>query len=212
MKVRSVNIGKRQNIIWRGKEVQTGIFKKPVDGAIFLGKEDVRGDEVVDRRFHGGLAKACYLYSTEWYSYWQELYPDLDWAYGMFGENISLDEMDESTLHIGDIFELGGARIRILSARQPCFKLGVKFGSQAVIKQFIKQPYPGAYVGVLKEGKVEKGDEMKFIERPEQSLPLLKVYREFYNSNRDSEFVREMLENPFLPEEEKDSLRRKMNQ
>lgn len=210
MIVESVNIGERETILWRGKEVETGIFKKPVSGSICLGKEDVEGDQVVDRRYHGGSSKACYLYSVDWYPFWKELYPDLDWTNGMFGENISLKGMDESTMHIGDVFAIGTAKVRVLSARQPCFKLGVKFGTQSVIKQFIQQPYPGVYVGILKEGKVQRGDELRFIERPAGSISLIKTYRELYKVDRDPKFVQEIFENEFVPEEEKNSLRRKI--
>jgi MOSC domain-containing protein YiiM len=48
MKVISVNRGKAQSVVWRGKQVETGIFKYPMDGPIFLGTEDVAEDAVVD--------------------------------------------------------------------------------------------------------------------------------------------------------------------
>ncbi len=210
MKVISVNIGKRKKIQWRGKEVETGIFKKAVNGPIHLGQKEVKGDSVIDRQYHGGLAKACYIYSTDWYPYWKKKYSELDWEYGMFGENVSMEGLNEEQIHIGDIFQLGGAKIQVLSARQPCFKLGVKFRDQKVLKEFIKAPYPGIYVGVLEEGEVKAGDQMNFVERPKGSISLLACYRELYNPDRTPDFVDVMLSNEFLPEEEKESLRKKI--
>ena len=88
MKITSINIGKTETIYWRGKPVKTGIFKYPIKGALVLEKEDVKGDSVVDRRYHGGIDKACYLFSEDHYARWKEMYPSLDWQFGMFGEDV----------------------------------------------------------------------------------------------------------------------------
>jgi MOSC domain-containing protein YiiM len=78
MKIISTNIGEPRVIQWNGKEVETGIFKYPVNEPIYLETDDVVNDHVIDRKYHGGADKACYLYSADHYSYWQKLYPELD--------------------------------------------------------------------------------------------------------------------------------------
>jgi len=83
LKITSTNIAKPTTIIWNVKEFTTGIYKTPTKQPIFLGKEDVKGDEVSDRNVHGGEFKACYLFSEYYYPYWKNLYPHLDWNYGM---------------------------------------------------------------------------------------------------------------------------------
>ncbi|MFZ2431636.1 MAG: MOSC domain-containing protein, partial [Lutibacter sp.] len=82
MKVISVNIGERKVLNHKGKIVETGIFKYPVNQPIFLGTEDVENDAVIDRKYHGGIEKAVYGYSQNHYAYWKGLYPNLDWNYG----------------------------------------------------------------------------------------------------------------------------------
>ncbi|MGK0384868.1 MAG: MOSC domain-containing protein YiiM [Bacteroidia bacterium] len=99
MKVKSVNRGEARLVDWRGKKVSTGIFKYPVEGAIFLGTEDVVDDDVVDRKYHGGVDKAVYAYSADHYPFWKEQYPALDWSLGMFGENLTIEGLDESRMH-----------------------------------------------------------------------------------------------------------------
>ena len=111
MKIISVNIGKSRKVQWRNKAIETGIFKFPVDHGIELGKEDVVDDDVVDRRYHGGIDKAVYLYSADHYAFWKNKYPDLEWDYGMFGENITLSGLNEKEIQIGDIFQIGDCRI-----------------------------------------------------------------------------------------------------
>jgi len=90
MKVISVNIGKKQTVIWKGKTYETGIYKYPVEDTIFLGKEDVVNDDVIDREHHGGANQAVYVYGKNHYAYWQNLYPNLEFNYGMFGENLTI--------------------------------------------------------------------------------------------------------------------------
>jgi len=102
MKIISTNIAKKKTITWRGKQEQTGIYKYPVNEAIFLGAQDVKGDDVVDRKYHGGIDRACYLYAQDHYSYWKEKHPNLDWDYGMFGENITVQGFDEHSVLIGN--------------------------------------------------------------------------------------------------------------
>ncbi|MDF1549844.1 MAG: hypothetical protein P1P88_18600 [Bacteroidales bacterium] len=69
MKIISTNIATPKAITWKGKEIQTGIYKIPVSTSIYLGLEDVENDHVIDRRCHGGIDKACYLFSEKHYSF-----------------------------------------------------------------------------------------------------------------------------------------------
>ena len=146
MKVISTNIAQPTTFTWNGKEVITGIYKKPTDVPIYLGKDDVRGDVVSDRKVHGGEFKACYLFSANHYPYWQRLYPNLDWNYGMLGENLTIEDLDERQLFIGDIYKLGDALVQITIPREPCFKFAHKFGTEDVLQQFIDHGYSGTYV------------------------------------------------------------------
>ena len=95
MKTLSTNIAKPTSIIWNEKELTTGIYKKPTNQPIYLGKEGVKDDEVSDKKVHGGTFKACYIFSNEHYAYWKNRYPNLDWNYGMFGENLTVSGLNE---------------------------------------------------------------------------------------------------------------------
>ena len=106
MKITSTNIAKPTTIIWNGNEVKTGIYKKPINRPIFLGNQVVLNDEVSDRKYHGGEFKACYLFSEDQYEYWKNLYPNLDWELGMFGENLTVSGLNEKDIHIGDIYKI----------------------------------------------------------------------------------------------------------
>lgn len=198
MKVLSTNIGKPQLIEWRGQQIETGIYKYPVDEAIFLGSEDVVADHVIDRRYHGGVDKACYLYSADHYSFWKNKYPEVDFNWGMFGENITMSGLNESQIHIGDRFQLGEAVVQVSQPRQPCFKLGVRFNDQKVVSDFWELPYPGIYLRIIKQGNVKNGDEMILLDRNIESLTVSQVFSIFSGNRENMELIDKALKEDFL--------------
>ena len=102
MQIISTNIAEPTTIEWNGQQIQTGIYKYPVEIPIYMGIEGVENDHVLDRKYHGGADKACYLYSADHYSFWKNKYPNLEWIWGMFGENLTVIGLDESEIRIGD--------------------------------------------------------------------------------------------------------------
>lgn len=209
MKVISTNIGARKKVMWNGEEIETGIYKYPVEEAIFLGKEDVQGDAVVDRRYHGGIDKACYCYSSNYYSFWKARYPHADWNWGMFGENLTIDGLDESNIQIGDVYQLGEAKVEVSQPRQPCFKLGIRFGTPKILKAFTNGNYPGVYLRVLEPGAVAKGDEMHLLEREENAATVLEIYELLFRKTADQAVVKRALATEKLSESHKDRIRQK---
>lgn len=208
MKIIATNIGRSTTVHWRGKTLQTGIFKYPVDKPIRLESEIVADDVIADRRVHGGLFKACYLFSAEAYPHWKAKYPDLDWNWGMFGENLTVEGLDETELKIGSIYSLGSALVQITQPREPCFKLGIRFGSQKIVKEFIEHGRPGTYVKVLREGSVQKGDAMNLQEEPKSSLTTKQFFELLFAKEKDIDLVRQAVENDALPMKKRERLRK----
>ncbi|HSH19842.1 MAG TPA: MOSC domain-containing protein [Draconibacterium sp.] len=208
MKVISTNIGKTRIISWNGKEVETGIFKFPVNQSIFLDLDDVENDHVMDRRYHGGKDKACYLYSADNYSYWHKLYPGLEMPWGIFGENITVEGLNEEEVNIGDIFKIGEAVVQATQPRQPCFKLGFRFNNNQIVQQFVDSGFSGVYVRILEKGNVKTGDVMKRIKRKD-SLSVRKVYELLYTSEFQKEAIELAVKDSYLAEScRKDLLKR----
>jgi MOSC domain-containing protein YiiM len=157
MKVISTNIGEPQEIHWQGSTIKTGIFKESV-GSIRVKKYFVEGDNVADLRVHGGQRKAVYGYPSEHYDFWRKEYPALTMEWGMFGENITTEGLLEPNIFIGSVYRVGSALLRVTEPRMPCFKLAAKFGSNDIIRRFMKSRKSGFYFTVLSEGIVKPGD------------------------------------------------------
>lgn len=185
MKVISTNIGTKLSVPYRGKQVQTGIFKFPTNEGIVLETTDVAGDAVIDRKYHGGVDKAAYFFFHDNYSFWQNIYPELDFRFGFFGENVTLEGGNEAQIFIGEQYAIGDAIIEISQPREPCFKLGFRFGTQKVLKQFINQAYSGFYVRIVREGRVKQGDTLMLTKSENHSFSIAEAYRLLYQSDKD---------------------------
>ncbi len=208
MRVIATNIGNPTKVLWNGETIKTGIYKYPVNEPILLQKEDVAKDTVVDRKHHGGIDKACYLFSAESYDFWKEKYLDLDWDWGMFGENLTVTGLDESKIRIGNIYKIGGALVQVTQPREPCFKLGIRFKDQNILKQFINHEKPGTYVKVLEEGTVTIDDKLQLIEESTNTLTVKQFYQLLYMRKKDKTLVDLAINNAALPEYKRDSLKK----
>lgn len=211
MNVISTNISASKTVTWKGKEEQTGIFKRPVQGGVYLGETDVDKDAVVDRKYHGGVDKACYLFTADIYDAWKLKFPDSEWSLGMFGENLTVEGLDEREIYIGDQYQIGEALVEVSEPREPCYKLGIRFGMQAVLKSFINQPHCGVYVRVLEQGKVYEGDELKLVKRVQEEFSMARIYWLRYNAEiTDIPEINRALELDTLAESAKMGLKKRI--
>lgn len=208
MRIISTNTGVAKAVEWNGKIVSTGIFKFPVQTPIYLGAEDVENDSVIDRKYHGGVDKACYLYSADHYTYWKQLYPTLEMPWGMFGENLTVEGLDESEINIGDTFEIGETIVQATQPRQPCFKLEFRFHNNEIVKQFVDSGFAGVYVRVLQKGHIKTGDELKLVEK-KQTISIRRVYELIYTDEFDKVAVETAVNEPLIAQScRKDLLKR----
>lgn len=199
MKIISTNIAKSQFVTINGKQQQTGIYKKPTNQPIYLDKEEVKGDEISNRQVHGGEFKACYLFSADNYPYWKNLYPQFTWDYGMLGENLTVEGLDETQLHVGDIYKLGSAIIQVTQPREPCTTFAAKMGSADIMQQFIAHGRPGTYVRVLKQGNVNVGDSIELVEKATNSVSIAAFFKLLFERNKNQEHLKLLVDNESIP-------------
>jgi MOSC domain-containing protein YiiM len=160
--------------------VSTGIFKEPVAGRLMLRHNNLDGDRQADLTVHGGWDKAVYVYPSEHYAYWREELPGMPLPYGSFGENFTTEGLDESSVHIGDRFRIGGALVEVTQPRMPCYKLAIRFGRPDMPKRFHASGRCGFYLAVLQEGEVGAGDTLERIARNDGELSVIEAYRRIF--------------------------------
>ncbi len=208
MRIISTNIGEPTIFMWNGKEEKTGIFKYPVSEALFLGKTDVDKDSVINRKHHAGINKACFLFSADEYPHWKKEYPNLEWDWGMFGENLTVEGLDESITRIGDVFRIGSAVVQVSQPREPCYKLGVRFEDQKILQKYIEHGRPGTYVRVLEVGKVKKGDSVELIERSKNTLTINQFYHLMFAKKKPTDILRLFMDNDSVPGYKKERMKK----
>jgi MOSC domain-containing protein YiiM len=177
MKITSLNVGLPREVIWHGHEVTTGIFKEPVTGRVILRKLNLDGDRQADLTVHGGEYKAVYCYPLEHYDYWKAELPGRDLPIGIFGENFTTGGLREDAVHLGDRFFVGSAAVVVTQPRLPCYKLGVRFQSDDMVKRFLVSRRTGFYLAVTREGEVGAGDELKEISRDANRVSIAEIVR-----------------------------------
>jgi MOSC domain-containing protein YiiM len=177
MKLVSVNIGLPREVAWRGMSVTTAIYKQPVEGRLALRKLNLDGDRQADLSVHGGEHKAVYCYPLAHYDYWKRELPGRELPMGSFGENFTTDGLLEDSVHLGDQFSIGSAEVVVTQPRLPCYKLGVRFQSDDMVKRFLASGRTGFYIAVTLEGEVGAGDEIKVIARDPYAVPVSEITR-----------------------------------
>ena len=161
----------------------SGIDKHLVDRPLLLSMNGFEGDEQGDLRHHGGPDKAVHHYPDEHYAAWRRDLPDLQterFRLGGFGENLGSLGLTEANVCVGDVFRLGSARIQVSQARQPCWRLNVRFGFPGMSRQVQASARTGWYYRVLAAGSVAPGDRLSLIDRPHPDWPLSRLLHYLY--------------------------------
>jgi len=177
MKLISVNTGLPREVTWHGRNISTAIFKQPVEGRVALRRLNLDGDRQADLSVHGGEDKAVYCYPVEHYEYWRRELPRRDFPMAVFGENFTTDGLLEGGVHLGDQFCIGSAEVVVTQPRLPCYKLGVRFQCDEMVKLFLKSGRTGFYLAVISEGEVGSGDEITVIARHPKAIPVSEMTR-----------------------------------
>lgn len=157
-RVQSVNLGPIREVVWRGRVVQTGIWKYPVgERAVHLAGVNLDGDHQADRTVHGGPDKAVYAYSTEDYRHWAD-HESITISPGLFGENLTTTGIDLSAAVVGERWRVGTALLEVTQPRFPCYKLGIRLGNPLFPRLFMKVGRHGAYFRIVEAGDIRAGD------------------------------------------------------
>ena len=62
--------------------------------------------------------------------------------------------------------------LEVSEPRFPCWKLGVRFGDPRMLKRFAAARRPGAYLRIVEEGRLEAGDSVERVSRPDHDLSI----------------------------------------
>jgi MOSC domain-containing protein YiiM len=124
------------------------------------------GDEQADLVNHGGPDKAVLAYSAEHYAFWRPHLNLPDMPHGGFGENLTIEGLDEQSGCIGDQWQAGEVLLEVTQPRQPCWKMSRRWQIADLARQVIANGKSGWYLRVLAEGEIAAPSRLELVSRP----------------------------------------------
>lgn len=188
----SINHGTAQHI--PGYKPLTGIIKTPVSSAEIhrLGLAD---DAVCDRKHHGGVDQAIYIYFADDYQFWatqlgKAIVP------GWFGDNLTIAGVEGRNVAVGDRFAIGPVLLEVTSHRTPCMTFAAHMGDRGFVRRFHRAGRPGAYCRVIEPGVVEAGAAVAYQSYDGERITVAELMALDGKRQIDPDFMRRALTAP----------------
>jgi MOSC domain-containing protein YiiM len=200
-KILSLNVSIPEVHHWKDKSKNTSMNKKSVDRLI-VSKDHIQGDVFGEPEFHGHEYSVVYIIGkTMGDLYFKQLGLQSTYRTGSVGENILVDEFDESQIYLGDIFKIGEVEVEAAFIRKPCQTLNVTFQNPAAMKSMIDIFRSGVYFRVKKAGVITVQDEVVRIFESVNSISMQDLYLLFTSQKTPtSEHLQVLKNNLAIPE------------
>lgn len=193
LKVGSVTTTKLLN--HKRGEIVSAINKTPIVSS-YLTKTGFRDDAQGDLLHHGGENKALFLFCELTYQKINKQFNNRFHIDGraFFGENLILSDITEDDICIGDILQIGQAKVQITQPRQPCWKLSINTGEINMTNFIFNSGLTGFYAKVLEEGVIGQKDIVYLEKRAHPNLTITKLNKIIVNPMSNEGLTRETLE------------------
>ncbi|HEV8276205.1 MAG TPA: MOSC domain-containing protein [Streptosporangiaceae bacterium] len=196
----SVNVGLPQDVSWHGQTVHTAVWKRAVEGPRLVRRLNIDGDRQGDLAGHGGEHRAVFVYQIESYRYWQAQLGRDDFEYGQFGENFTVRGLADDQVCIGDRYRIGEAEFEVTQPRVTCYRVGIRMDDPRMPALLVSHHRPGFYLRVLREGRVQAGDEIVQVAAGAEAMTVAEVDALLYLPGHPRERLLHALRIPALPD------------
>jgi MOSC domain-containing protein YiiM len=214
-KVLSVNVAVPERSTAKNVGI-TGINKRPVGRPVSVRApgpkrtglhSGVVGDQIFDVAHHGGDDQAVYAYAREDYDWWQqELGRDL--PAGLFGENLTTENVDVNGAVIGERWRIGADVVLAPTfGRIPCATFQAKMAEPRWIKRFTEESRPGTYLRVVEPGEIKAGDTIEVAHRPAHGVTIAHAFRAY---TTDASLLPDLLAAEELPADIREAVSRRL--
>ena len=195
MQLISINIGEERTLQHKDYVEQTGIFKIPTEKPVRVTKLGLEGDVIISTKHHGGPDQAVYIYGTADYEWWSKE-TGREFVSGMFGENLTISELESAQFNIGDYLHIGEVRLQVTAPRIPCGTFAARMEDPQWVKKFRRADKPGLYCRVIKEGTLQTGDTVVVEKYTDETISILQMFHNYYDKDKSVETLRRHLNAP----------------
>lgn len=199
IKVKAICTGKIETLDYGQKrEMKSALNKTPFQGEMWLSHVGFKDDEQ-EHKTHGGPNKAVCAFSQSNYQMYKN---DLEYLpeYAMFGENLTIESLDEKDVYFGNQYQLGNAILEVSEIREPCWKIQTKYGIKDLVKRMSTSCKTGFYFRVIKEGIVSQTDNLILLKEADSDtkLSVHELNDVYYNDRKNVDRLNYILKNPYL--------------
>lgn len=195
MNLISVNLGQERLLQHKNRVEHTGIFKFPTEGPVRVTTLGLEDDVIISKKHHGGPDQAVYVYGDTDYAWWsselkREILP------GTFGDNLTIGDLESAQFNVGDMIHIDEVILQVTAPRIPCETFAARMEDPQWVKKFRHAERPGLYCRVIKEGFVKSGDPVSIEKYTGETIPVLDMFRDFYDRNKSEQTLRRHLNAP----------------
>lgn len=175
MKVTHLFAGKPQAFGRNGSP--SSIIKSPFD-TLNIVEDGAIEDEQGNKKLHGGPYMAVHQYAQKAYQKLNAQFPasEVPFDIGTIGENLSIPEMTDTNVFIGDVFKIGTCKLQVVSPRAPCSKINQRYGIKSIDQFIYQNNITGWYYSVLENGQISVGDEVSLLEQSEVKISVQQIW------------------------------------
>ena len=198
--------GKPKTLLHNGTEYRSGISKDQVDYLEVTSKQ-IKGDDVENHEYHGGSDRVICVYPFEHYQYWEKTY-GTSLPKAAFGENLTVTCMQESTVCVGDVYQIGDTILQVSQGRFPCSTINKHTNLNTLLAKTVAMGYPGYFFRVIQEGTITSNSVIKLLEKHPKQISISTIHHTFFHNKYDLRQIEKILSLSELSQEWKDRMKK----
>lgn len=184
--------GLPKNSVYKDETYLSGIWKEQCE-ELFVGFDQISGDQVANPEYHGGSERVVCVYPFEHYAHWENVF-DKTLTPSAFGENLTVLGMKEDQVCIGDVYQIGEAVLQVSQGRYPCSTINKRNNNNLLLKRIVGTGYTGYFFRVLEEGKITADSQIKkLVSHPEQITVSSIHHLYFHDSSPSMEVIEKIV-------------------
>ncbi|MGE4130876.1 MAG: MOSC domain-containing protein [Bdellovibrionales bacterium] len=176
-KILSLNVGQPEEMVWEDKRIVSSMRKSPIAGPLIVGMTSVEGDGFSNARLHGTPDSVLYAYGMSSVLHFLQKIGRSSYEPGALGENLTVDELNEDEVSVGDEFQIGEVLAQATFPRIPCGKVNIRIKHPDARETMANNHRTGVYFRILRPGRIERGSSFERTKLAQVRFSILEACR-----------------------------------